>query len=392
MTDIDVYSRSATRRTAARLTPGGRGAVATIRVAEGLGPEERGAEFQGIDPLFEAANGVALSQQPLRKIAFGRWGHSHREDLIVCRVSADLLEIHCHGGDSAVERILKDLEEATYQVVDWQTQLTISDDILQAECQETLSRTTTWRTTQIALEQAGGLLRQAFQEMVWTTDEATLLSRLDSLIRWSNFGLHLSNPWNVVLTGRPNVGKSSLINGLLGYERAIVFDQPGTTRDVVTGETAFEGWPVVLADTAGIRQDAHALESQGIALAQARLRTADLQIVLLDLSQVPTPDDFELLRQWPEALVVANKADLSVQWDEALPENVLQVSAKRGQGLAELQSEIVKRLVPEVPPTGTAVPLNPRQVAILQQARSAGEMTVRRAMLSKLLHGGRDLV
>jgi tRNA modification GTPase len=89
----------------------------------------------------------------------------------------------------------------------------------------------------------------------------------------------------VVIAGPPNVGKSSLINALLGYQRAIVFDQPGTTRDVLTATTAIDGWPVELADTAGIREGDDAIETEGVARALAEIRAADLVVEVWDASQ-----------------------------------------------------------------------------------------------------------
>ena len=207
-----------------------------------------------------------------------------------------------------------------------------------------------------------------------TFDPDSLLSihhELDGLLVWANFGLHLSTPWSVTLTGRPNVGKSSLINALLGYQRSIVFNEPGTTRDVVTGETALEGWPIILADTAGIRRGAGELESAGITLARERLQAADLCLVLIDLSQTPTVDDDEFLNQWPDAIVVAHKCDLPDQWREHLPNHAIKVSSLSGEGLNELQKQIVSRLIPAVPPPGTPIPITARQVDILTAARNS---------------------
>jgi tRNA modification GTPase len=208
-------------------------------------------------------------------------------------------------------------------------------------------------------------------------DEIGLIRELDRLLHWSDFGLHLSKPWSIVLTGRPNVGKSSLINGLLGYQRAIVFDQPGTTRDIVTGETAFEGWPVVLADTAGLRSHAPELEAAGIALARERLRVADLKLVLLDLSQSPTAEDFELLSEYPEGLVVAHKCDLADRWGDQLPHGVFRVSSVTGEGMAALQQQLVSRLVPKIPPKETPIPLTQPQVEMLDEIRRASTITAR---------------
>ncbi len=358
------------RLTAAVLTPAGRGAVATIRVTGDL------TQLDRIAPMFRAANGRSLSEQEPRRIAFGAWGHGATEEIVVNRFAAETVEIHCHGGDAAVRRILNDLQQAGCVVVSWQQQPVDGVDPFDVECLDTLSRTTTTRTAEIVLEQSTGLLREAIEQLDSTAmPRNELLARIEALLTWANFGLHLTQPWNVVLTGRPNVGKSSLINRLLGYERAIVFDQPGTTRDAVTAQTAFEGWPVQLIDTAGLRDGSDELEAAGIARARQCLAAADLRIVLIDGSEPPCDDDEQLLTEWPDALVVAHKSDLTPRWSDQdwqrLPQQVFRVSSATGTGIIELQRQLIERLVPRVPPAGTAIPVTARQIAFLQAARTA---------------------
>ena len=111
----------------------------------------------------------------------------------------------------------------------------------------------------------------------WQTASATI----DALLAHRGVGEHLTTPWRVVLAGPPNVGKSSLKNALVGYQRAIVCDLPGTTRDVVATTTAIDGWPIQLADTAGLRDAADELEAAGVARAARALAAADL-VVLVD--------------------------------------------------------------------------------------------------------------
>lgn len=381
------------RLSAALLTPVGRGAVATIRVHGDLSELDQRAPG-----LFHAANGRPLSQQQIGRTAFGRWGGDSPagEDVVVCRVVVDSLEIHCHGGDAAVRRILNDLEQAGCPVLDWQRQLAGMSDALEADCAEMLSRATTWRTAEILHEQAGGLLRRAVEELLWSIANpdpepaSTAIPKLDALLAWSGFGLHLSQPWNVVLTGRPNVGKSSLINALLGYVRAIVFDQPGTTRDVVTAETAFDGWPVLLADTAGLRDAAEELEAAGIALARLRLEEADARLVLVDLNEPPTHEDETLIAHWPDAIVIGHKCDLGDRWKNRLPDGAIRASSVTGQGLEEIQHRLVERLIPCVPPPGTPIPVTRRQVHLLELARRellASNPTGARQAIQKITAG-----
>jgi tRNA modification GTPase len=366
-----------TTATAAVLTPRGRGAVATIRVRA-----ENGAFDWNRETLFRAANDRRLAEQEIGRVLFGRWGKNPAEEVVVCRRDAQTVEIHCHGGDAAARRILGDLHAAGCQAVSWIEQHTAGHGLLDTECREALSRATTLRTADILLDQASGTLRRAFESLRGpppsiTEDEpvaawaSRAIAQLDALLAWADFGLHLALPWQVVLTGRPNVGKSSLINALLGYARSIVCDQPGTTRDVVTAETAFQGWPVELADTAGIRAAGGEVEAAGIARARAHLAQADLRIVVLDVSRPADAEDLALLREWPDALIVAHKVDLSEAWGVPLPANVVEVSSRTGMGVDELANRMLEKLVPRVPEPGTATPLSTRQVELLRQARAA---------------------
>ena len=126
-------------------------------------------------------------------------------------------------------------------------------------------------------------------------DATDARQRLDSLIGRARIGLRLLSGWKVVIAGRPNVGKSRLLNALCGFSRAIVDSTPGTTRDLIAFQTALAGWPVELVDTAGLRATNHAIERLGIQLAQGELGTADLVLLVLDRSQQLRPIDRQLI-------------------------------------------------------------------------------------------------
>ncbi len=119
------------------------------------------------------------------------------------------------------------------------------------------------------------------------------------LARWP-IGSHLVEPWRVVLAGPPNVGKSSLVNALVGYQRAIVYDAPGTTRDMVTAITALEGWPVELCDTAGLRSSREAIEAEGVRLARQAAAAADALVLVFSAQEPWQADRQQLLDQWPD--------------------------------------------------------------------------------------------
>jgi tRNA modification GTPase len=164
-----------------------------------------------------------------------------------------------------------------------------------------------------------------------------------------------------------------LFNALCGFHRAIVDGGPGTTRDVISIQTAFGGWPVELADTAGLRASADAIEHLGIERTRREIGTADLVLLVLDRSESLRPIDRQLIVATPGALVVANKTDLPAAWrvDDASPgiEGVVTVSAERGDGINELVGAISKRLIPNPPLPREAVPFRRDQLEVLWKAR-----------------------
>jgi tRNA modification GTPase len=171
------------------------------------------------------------------------------------------------------------------------------------------------------------------------------------------------------------VGKSQLLNALAGYQRAIVDSTPGTTRDVVTVKTAFDGWPVELVDTAGLRTTEDTVEHAGIERALRQKETADLVLKVLDRSEPLQPVDRELIASAGRALRVANKADLPAVWEPSAldlePGSLITVSAERGEGLDGLIAAIVDQLIPEPPGPGAGVPFRVDQIRHLEHARAA---------------------
>lgn len=401
MTEADMLPEfSPATLLAARLTPRGRGAVAAIAAKGPCNVIDTAAPS-----VFRAANGRPLASQPLNRIVFGHWGKSTAagnqsspdaqqpeagsfgEEVVVCRIAEQRTEIYCHGGDAAVDRILCDLAELGFQTTGWQNLEQASGSQVQVECLQALGEAGTLRAAEHLLQQQEGLLEQSLNQLRELAESAflpagkvasvtasqQLREQINSLLQWSTWGLRLVTGWQVVLGGRPNAGKSSLMNALLGFSRAIVSEQPGTTRDTIGHSTAFDGWPVQLHDTAGLRQTSDSLEAAGIQRAEALFSRADCRLLLLDRSTPLEPADLELLASWPDALVLATKCDLPAAWDGPLREavaarNPLEVSAETGAGLAGLMSQIVRRLVPREPSPGTPFPVSTRQVALLQQA------------------------
>jgi tRNA modification GTPase len=175
----------------------------------------------------------------------------------------------------------------------------------------------------------------------------------------------------VALVGRPNVGKSSLLNRLSRRERAIVTDLPGTTRDLLESEIVLEGVPITLLDTAGIRSTTDAVEQLGIARSHDALASADLVVLLFDLTDGWTEDDQALRQQIPADvpyLLVGNKADLS---DAAAAADV-HLSAVTGAGEAELVQALLERCG-ALSDGSLLLALNQRQADLARAAAAALE-------------------
>jgi tRNA modification GTPase len=161
---------------------------------------------------------------------------------------------------------------------------------------------------------------------------------VDSLLSSANRGRLIREGLQVAIVGRPNAGKSSLFNALVGAHRAIVSDVPGTTRDLVTEVVDLAGLRVTLVDTAGIHESDHPIEREGIDRARSAARIADVVLVVCDRSSPWTHNDEELVDAAGAArVVVASKSDLAPQWNRS---GAIAVSARTGQGLDQLIARV----------------------------------------------------
>jgi tRNA modification GTPase len=176
-------------------------------------------------------------------------------------------------------------------------------------------------------------------------DLAVVSDGVEKLARSYSAGRLLQEGVRVTITGRPNVGKSSLFNSLVERERAIVTDIPGTTRDTLTEAVDLEGIPVILTDTAGLRETTDGIETLGIERTRRAMSDSDLVLVVLDGSEEVEPSDRELIDQTENTrrLVVMNKSDMpgfnvpASCIEELRPINV---SARTGEGLSTLRAAI----------------------------------------------------
>lgn len=369
----------------ALLTPVGRGALAVVGV---LGPDAtrlvaRLFAPRGARPLHDAdrhgeGNGVA-------EVRFGRWlGHAGGvgEDVVaVVRPGGDRIEVHCHGGTAAAEGVITSLEAAGARRVSWHHWLaSLGEADWAIEVREALARVRGPKAARILSRQLAGAWDLAWRRLQ-AAAEADRVSEVVAdgtrLLAAARVGLRLTRPWRVVLVGRVNVGKSSLVNALAGHARCIVTPVPGTTRDLVETRLVLDGWEIDLVDTAGLRpgdEPVDAVERAGIERAIAAAAAADLVVRV-----VPADGDEPAATASPRQLLVRSRADLAVQGGATGMEaaDSLTTSAVTGLGIAALAAAIVARLVPEEHADPTlltgAVPVTPRQADALRDlVRSAG--------------------
>ena len=294
----------------------------------------------------------------------------------------DVVEIQCHGSYLILQGILElalaagaefaepgeftkraflngriDLTraEAVLELLQARTKegLDLALDQLQGQLNDTI---TTIRTALITVRAILEVAIDFPDEDVEILDQQGLLKQLSESVREplqeliadADQGSLYREGVSAVILGRPNVGKSSLLNGLLREERAIVTEIPGTTRDTIEEYINIKGMPVRVIDTAGIRETVEAVEEIGIKMARDRLQKADLVLLLVDATRPPDDEEADLAHNVTDkpVLIVINKTDLVDTVDLGLYEKsfpsrpIIEISAKTGAGIDHLQEAV----------------------------------------------------
>ncbi|MCY3005626.1 MAG: 50S ribosome-binding GTPase [Planctomycetota bacterium] len=310
-----------------------------------------------------------ILQLPIHGVASSK-SESVGESVVVCSTAEDRYELHCHGGQAASNAILSCLRDEGIAVKSaiesiFETQA----DRIVAEATLELLKAKTLRTARILMDQKRGALSLAMAQIdraIERDDPTEALRIAQELRSWNHVGKHLTSPFDVLLCGPPNVGKSSLLNRILGYRRSIVHDQAGTTRDLLVEETSIEGWPVRLQDSAGIRISgdiSDITEKLGVQRAMEASASADLQLILVDPLEGWTEAHQNLLDCKPsQSMLVLTKADLQMAGLSSLPAcPCISVSAQTGDGIDVLLKAIARGLVPVEPSESQAVLFTQRQ-------------------------------
>ncbi|MCY9593921.1 tRNA uridine-5-carboxymethylaminomethyl(34) synthesis GTPase MnmE [Paenibacillus chitinolyticus] len=400
---------------AAIATPLGEGGIAVVRVS---GDEA----VKLVEPLFRSK--VKLSEAQTHTIHYGHIIHPSSGDKIeevlisVMRAprsftTEDVVEINCHGGIVSVKRVMDLLLEQGIRVAEpgeftKRAFLNGRIDLTQAEAVIDLIRSKSDRAFQIALKQVDGNLSKAIGELRYQlvelmahievnidypehdVEEMTnafirerciqVSSRIDELLRTAEHGKILREGIVTAIIGKPNVGKSSLLNTLAQENRAIVTDIPGTTRDVIEEYVNVGGIPLKLLDTAGIRETSDLVEQIGVERSRTALSEADLILLVLNSSEPLLPEELAMIEELRQrqTIVILNKTDLPLQIDKEEIEakfpqgRVVSLSLLEGSGLAELEKAISAIFFEgNLESTDLTYVSNVRHIGLLKQAKGS---------------------
>jgi len=294
----------------------------------------------------------------------------------------DTIEINCHGGIVATNKVLENVIKAGARMAEpgeftKRAFLNGRIDLSQAEAVIDIIRAKTELSMKSAVLQAGGNLSAAVRELrekliaLIAHIEATVdypeddleeitgiqvaarlkevVEEIGKAIESADEGKILREGLSTVIVGKPNVGKSSLLNTLLKENRAIVTDIPGTTRDVIEEYISIQGIPIKIVDTAGIRETEDVVEKIGVEKSIEKIEEADLIVLILDSSSELTDEDRDIISfiKGKKYIVLLNKSDLNEkinikEIDELESEYVISTSVTQGFGIDQLKEAIVK--------------------------------------------------
>lgn len=405
---------------AAISTPLGEGAIGIVRIS--------GSEAIAIaDKLYRGKKGKRLKDVPSHTIHYGKIidpeTNETAEEVMVSVMKApktftreDVVEINCHGGIASVNRVLQLVLREGARLAEpgeftKRAFLNGRIDLSQAEAVIDLIRAKTDKAMTIALGQMEGrlskLVRKLRQEIVEIlaqievnidypeyddVEEMThkmllekgryIRGEIKKILETSKQGKILREGLSTAIIGRPNVGKSSLLNSLAQENKAIVTDIPGTTRDVIEEYVNVRGIPLRLLDTAGIRETEDIVERIGVERSRKVLQEADLILLVLNYGEELTPEDERLFEavEGMEVIVIVNKTDLPQKIDMekvrqlAKGRKVLTISLLKEEGIEDLEEAIASMFFAgEIEGGDLTYVSNSRHIALLHQALQALE-------------------
>ena len=368
---------------AAIATAPGEGGIGIIRISG-----EKSLEVA--QSIFKSKSGKLIKDYNTRTLVYGKVvdGENIIDEALVAYMKGpnsytaeDVIEINCHGGFISVKKILELILSKGVRLADAgeftkRAFLNGRIDLSQAEAIIDVIKSKTDMAHEVAQNQLEGSLAKKIKDLRMNVTEVLahlevsidfaeedveeityqtleekaieLRNEIKKLYDTAESGKILRDGLKTVIVGKPNVGKSSLLNSILGENRAIVTDIAGTTRDVIEEFVNIKGIPLKIVDTAGIRETEDVVEKIGVEKSKESFSTADLVIMVLDASRKLAEEDIEILESLKnkKTIVLLNKIDLDAQIEldkikEYVDSNdIIEISALKHQGIEELQDKI----------------------------------------------------
>ena len=368
---------------AAIATAPGEGGIGIIRIS---GEKS----LQVAQSIFKSKSGKMIKDYNARTLIYGTVVDNEKviDEVLVAYMKGpnsytaeDVIEINCHGGFISVKKILElilskgvrlaeageftkraflngriDLSQAEAIIDVIKSKTDMAHEVAQSQLEGSLAKKIKdlrMNVTEVLahLEVSIDFAEEDVEEITYQTLEEKALelrNEIKKLYDTAESGKILRDGLKTVIVGKPNVGKSSLLNSILGENRAIVTDIAGTTRDVIEEFVNIKGIPLKIVDTAGIRETEDVVEKIGVEKSRESFSTADLVIMVLDASRKLSEEDMESLESLKnkKTIVLLNKMDLEPQIElEKIEEfvnseDIIKISALKHQGIEELQDKI----------------------------------------------------
>ncbi|SHE87808.1 tRNA uridine-5-carboxymethylaminomethyl(34) synthesis GTPase MnmE [Clostridium fallax] len=362
----------------------GEGGIAIIRVSG-----DKALEI--VDSIFKSKNGKDIFDMKTYTMRYGHIIDSNSgeniDEVIISFMKGprsftaeDTVEINCHGGVVSTNRVLNEVIKAGARLAEpgeftKRAFLNGRIDLSQAEAVMDIIKAKTELSMKSAMLQSEGKLSKEIHSLRaelldvlalieyavdFTEDDEepdetipvrvgqnlqVVLNKINNLLNSAEEGKLIREGLSMVIVGKPNVGKSSLLNALLSEKRAIVTDIPGTTRDVIEEYINLDGIPVKLVDTAGIRETEDVVEKIGVERSKEKIEEADLIVFMVDTSRPLNEEDRDIINYIKNRkyIVLLNKVDLDKKVDDKDLDNLhnkIEISAKTGYGIKDLKEKI----------------------------------------------------
>ncbi|MBC8549872.1 MAG: 50S ribosome-binding GTPase [Candidatus Brocadiales bacterium] len=356
-------------------TPVGEGGIGVIQVS---GPDS----LEIVNAVFKGKKLKDLKEAESKRLYYGDiYSNGSTVDEVIVNVlreqdsftGEDLVEVNCHGGILAVKKTLECVVSAGAKEVCWEelagrSLVNNKIDRIQEEALLEIPKAKTKLGVKVLLDQYNGALSSFLQKTVKQVEECDnnkeqlydINNKLREILATAAFGCAITSPQKLIITGKPNAGKSTLINALLKEDRLITHEEPGTTRDAVDEMISIGNIPLTIIDTAGIRDTDHEVEKLGVLESKKQLREAGKIILVFDNSKPLEKEDKEIIKfidelelhkaKNPDSKIsifpVLNKADLPCKLNletlvEKTFEPICQVSALNGDGLSTLEEYLI---------------------------------------------------